>query len=99
MYNTGQSCCSVERVYVHEKIYDKFVDAFVNTVKTFKAGDPMSEDTYIGAITGRHSWRCWTPGCRCQSQRRQAIDRWRPWRQRRRLVPAYRVFQRQPAWA
>lgn len=51
MYNTGQSCCSVERVYVHEKIYDKFVDAFVNTVKTFKAGDPMSEDTYIGAIT------------------------------------------------
>lgn len=51
MYNTGQSCCSVERVYVHEKIYDQFVQAFVNTVKTFKAGDPASEDTYIGAIT------------------------------------------------
>ena len=33
------------------KFFDKFVDAFVNTVKTFKAGDPMSEDTYIGAIT------------------------------------------------
>jgi acyl-CoA reductase-like NAD-dependent aldehyde dehydrogenase len=51
MYNTGQSCCSVERIYVHESIYDAFVAAFVDTVKTFKTGDPMSEDTYIGAIT------------------------------------------------
>jgi acyl-CoA reductase-like NAD-dependent aldehyde dehydrogenase len=51
MYNTGQSCCSVERVYIHEKIYDAFVEAFVNTVKTFKVGDPAAEDTYIGAIT------------------------------------------------
>ena len=51
MYNTGQSCCSVERIYVHEKIHDAFVAAFVETVKGFKAGDPMSDDTYIGAIT------------------------------------------------
>jgi acyl-CoA reductase-like NAD-dependent aldehyde dehydrogenase len=51
MYNTGQSCCSVERIYVHEKIHDAFVQAFVDTVKTFKSGSPESEDTYIGAIT------------------------------------------------
>ncbi|MGH6640491.1 MAG: aldehyde dehydrogenase family protein [Polaromonas sp.] len=51
MYNTGQSCCSVERIYVHEKIHDAFVAAFVASVKTFKVGDPMAEDTYIGAIT------------------------------------------------
>ena len=51
MYNTGQSCCSVERIYVHEKIHDAFIAAFVDTVRTFKTGDPMSEDTYIGAIT------------------------------------------------
>jgi len=51
MYNTGQSCCSVERIYVHEKIHDAFVAAFVDTVKTFRTGDPMAEDTYIGAIT------------------------------------------------
>jgi acyl-CoA reductase-like NAD-dependent aldehyde dehydrogenase len=51
MYNTGQSCCSVERVYVHESIYDAFVAAFVDTVKSFKVGAPDSEDTYIGAIT------------------------------------------------
>ncbi len=51
MYNTGQSCCSVERIYVHEKIHDAFVAAFVDTVKAFKTGDPMSEETYIGAMT------------------------------------------------
>ena len=51
MYNTGQSCCSVERIYVHEKIYDAFVAAFVEVVKTFKVGDPMDDATYIGAIT------------------------------------------------
>jgi acyl-CoA reductase-like NAD-dependent aldehyde dehydrogenase len=51
MYNTGQSCCSVERIYVHEKIHDDFVKHFVETVKGFQAGDPMSDGTYIGAIT------------------------------------------------
>lgn len=51
MYNTGQSCCSVERIYVHETIHDAFVEAFVQAVKGFRIGDPMREDTYIGAIT------------------------------------------------
>jgi acyl-CoA reductase-like NAD-dependent aldehyde dehydrogenase len=51
MYNTGQSCCSVERIYVHEKIHDAFVDAFMDTVRSFKIGDPTRDDTYIGAIT------------------------------------------------
>jgi acyl-CoA reductase-like NAD-dependent aldehyde dehydrogenase len=51
MYNAGQSCCSVERIYVHERIHDAFVAAFVETVRGFKLGDPMSEDAYIGALT------------------------------------------------
>jgi acyl-CoA reductase-like NAD-dependent aldehyde dehydrogenase len=51
MYNTGQSCCSVERIYVHEQIHDAFVQHFVQTVRGYKMGDPMGEDTYIGAIT------------------------------------------------
>lgn len=51
MYNAGQSCCSVERIYVHESIHAAFVEAFVETVRGFKRGDPTSEDTYIGAIT------------------------------------------------
>ncbi|GAB3663931.1 aldehyde dehydrogenase family protein [Ramlibacter alkalitolerans] len=53
MYNTGQSCCSVERIYVHEKIHDAFVEAFVQAVGGFRMGDPMSEDTYIGPLTRR----------------------------------------------
>jgi acyl-CoA reductase-like NAD-dependent aldehyde dehydrogenase len=52
-YNTGQSCCSVERIYVHASTYDAFVAAFVAEVKTFRMGDPMDEATYIGAITRR----------------------------------------------
>jgi acyl-CoA reductase-like NAD-dependent aldehyde dehydrogenase len=52
-YNTGQSCCSVERVYVHEAIHDRFVQAFVAEVKGYRLGDPMEESTYIGAITRR----------------------------------------------
>ncbi len=52
-YNTGQSCCSVERVYVHESIHEAFVAAFVAEVKGFRMGDPLDEATYIGAITRR----------------------------------------------
>jgi acyl-CoA reductase-like NAD-dependent aldehyde dehydrogenase len=52
-YNTGQSCCSVERIYVHESIHDAFVRAFVEEVRGYRLGDPMDETTYIGAITRR----------------------------------------------
>lgn len=51
MYNTGQSCCSVERIYVHEAVHDDFVKHFLTTVASFKSGDPMDAGTYIGAIT------------------------------------------------
>lgn len=51
MYNTGQSCCSVERIYVHERIYDDFVSHFVQTVRGMVIGDPADDKTYIGAIT------------------------------------------------
>jgi acyl-CoA reductase-like NAD-dependent aldehyde dehydrogenase len=51
MYNTGQSCCSVERIYVHEQIHDAFVAAFVAEVRGFKRGEPNVEGTYIGPLT------------------------------------------------
>jgi len=51
MYNTGQSCCSVERIYVHEKIHDAFVEAFVREVRGFRIGDPTDEASYIGPLT------------------------------------------------
>ena len=49
-YNTGQSCCSVERIYVHRKIAPAFIEAFVATVKGFALGDPENEGTYIGPL-------------------------------------------------
>jgi len=51
MYNTGQSCCSVERIYVNSKVYDKFVEIFVNEVKSFTVGEPTDGKTYIGPLT------------------------------------------------
>ncbi|HET9762328.1 MAG TPA: aldehyde dehydrogenase family protein [Casimicrobiaceae bacterium] len=52
-YNTGQSCCSVERIYVDARVHDAFVAAFVAEVKGFKIGDPLDEKTYIGPVTRR----------------------------------------------
>ncbi len=49
-YNTGQSCCAVERIYVHADIYAEFVEAFVATVRGFKVGDPRDDATYIGPL-------------------------------------------------
>ena len=51
MYNSGQSCCSVERIYVHESLHDAFVEHFLATVDGFKVGNPADDATYIGAIT------------------------------------------------
>ncbi|WP_281613846.1 aldehyde dehydrogenase family protein [Flammeovirga sp. SubArs3] len=50
-YNNGQSCCAVERIYVQENIYDEFVDAFVEEVKSYKVGDPQDRETFIGPLT------------------------------------------------
>lgn len=52
-YNTGQSCCAVERVYVHRAIAQPFIDAFAATVRGFVVGDPLDDGTYIGPVTRR----------------------------------------------
>jgi len=50
-YNSGQSCCSVERIYVHERIYDEYVKEFVQEVKSWKMGLPTGEGVFIGPLT------------------------------------------------
>ena len=50
-YNNGQSCCAVERIYVHEKIYTEYVNHFVAEVKSWKVGQPTEDGVYIGALT------------------------------------------------
>ncbi len=53
-YNCGQSCCAVERIYVDRKIYDKFLEAFLQEVQSYKPGDPLSEETYLGPLAQKN---------------------------------------------
>lgn len=51
LYNSGQSCCAIERVYVHSSLYDKFVESVVPFVqKNYRMGDPMDSQTNIGPM-------------------------------------------------
>jgi acyl-CoA reductase-like NAD-dependent aldehyde dehydrogenase len=52
-YNNGQSCCAVERIYVHEKIYDQYVDEFVKEAKTWRIGKPTDDEVYFGPLSRR----------------------------------------------
>jgi acyl-CoA reductase-like NAD-dependent aldehyde dehydrogenase len=49
-YQAGQSCISVQRIYVHREIYDRFRDQFVAAVRKIVVGDPRDEKTYVGPI-------------------------------------------------
>ena len=49
-YNAGQSCCSVERVYVHKKQYAEFLKRAKPILKQYKLGDPMSDETTLGPL-------------------------------------------------
>jgi acyl-CoA reductase-like NAD-dependent aldehyde dehydrogenase len=49
-FNSGQSCCGIERIYVHESLYAKFVDGFVDLTKTYKLGDPTDKATNLGPM-------------------------------------------------
>ncbi|KAJ5110612.1 hypothetical protein N7532_001147 [Penicillium argentinense] len=50
VFNSGQSCCSVERVYVHEKVYDEFIRLVQEELKNYKLGDPQDETTTTGPV-------------------------------------------------
>jgi acyl-CoA reductase-like NAD-dependent aldehyde dehydrogenase len=50
MYNAGQSCCAVERVYVHKSLYGRFIEACEALVAAYVMGDPGSDKTTLGPI-------------------------------------------------
>ena len=54
-YQAGQSCISVQRMYVHNKIFDKFLEKFLEETGKLKLGDPMLEDTDLGPVIDDHS--------------------------------------------
>jgi acyl-CoA reductase-like NAD-dependent aldehyde dehydrogenase len=49
-FNSGQSCCGIERIYVDEKIYDNFVDAFKAQTEKYVLGNPLDENTNLGPV-------------------------------------------------
>jgi len=50
IFNSGQSCCAIERVYVHEAVYDVFVKGVEELVKKYKLGDPSDPSTTLGPV-------------------------------------------------
>ena len=50
-YNNGQSCCAVERIYVHENVYDQYVEEFVKEVNSWKIGKPTEQGVYVGPLS------------------------------------------------
>ena len=55
VFNSGQSCCSVERVYVDDKIHDDFVSALQGVLQGYKLGDPMDKSTNVGPVVSARS--------------------------------------------
>lgn len=49
-YNTGQSCEARSRLYVHEDVYDEFMEKFVAKTKQLKLGNPFEKETHVGAV-------------------------------------------------
>jgi len=50
MFNSGQCCCGIERIYVHESLYDAFLEKAVAIVKGYKLGNPLDPETTIGPM-------------------------------------------------
>ena len=49
-FNSGQSCCGIERIYVHEDVFESFVAGFTDLVNDYKLGDPLDEETTLGPM-------------------------------------------------
>ena len=50
MFNSGQCCCGIERIYVHENLYESFVEKAVTLVNSYKLGNPFDKDTTMGPM-------------------------------------------------
>ncbi|MCB1449304.1 MAG: aldehyde dehydrogenase family protein [Nitratireductor sp.] len=50
MFNSGQCCCGIERIYVHESLFDAFVEKAVALVETYRLGNPLDKETTIGPM-------------------------------------------------
>lgn len=53
MFNAGQCCCGIERIYVHQSLYDEFVEKSVKWVNTLKLGNPFDAETTLGPMANK----------------------------------------------
>lgn len=67
-YNSGQSCCGVERIYVHEAVWQPFLDGFVDLASQYRLGDPLDPETSLGPMASARG------AASVREQVRQAID-------------------------
>jgi acyl-CoA reductase-like NAD-dependent aldehyde dehydrogenase len=49
-FNSGQSCCGIERIYVHKKVWGDFIDGFVDLTRKYVLGSPLEEATSLGPL-------------------------------------------------
>jgi acyl-CoA reductase-like NAD-dependent aldehyde dehydrogenase len=49
-FNSGQSCCGIERIYVHHGVFDEFVEGFAALTRAYTLGDPLREETTLGPM-------------------------------------------------
>ncbi|MEO5975481.1 MAG: aldehyde dehydrogenase family protein [Ilumatobacteraceae bacterium] len=54
-FNSGQSCCAIERIYVHESVYEKFVDGFATISRQYVLGNPLHQETTIGPMVNSNA--------------------------------------------
>src|SRR3989338_2855755 len=50
MFNAGQSCCGIERAYVHKDVYEEFLTMACKLIETYKIGDPKDKSTSLGPL-------------------------------------------------
>jgi len=49
-FNSGQSCCGIERIYIHADVYDRFVEGYAETARAYRLGNPLDGDTNLGPM-------------------------------------------------
>jgi acyl-CoA reductase-like NAD-dependent aldehyde dehydrogenase len=55
IFNSGQSCCAIERVYVHEKVYDGFIAEVKKVLSKYRVGEPSDPKTQIGPVVSKRA--------------------------------------------
>jgi acyl-CoA reductase-like NAD-dependent aldehyde dehydrogenase len=49
-FNSGQSCCGLQRIYVHESVYDRFTRGCIELIRQYRLGDPLDPQTTLGPV-------------------------------------------------